>query len=236
MTIVDTLRLSDAIIAEHDELTEEHGVASIGNGSTRPEVSSIRPRIGSVDSGHPGYNSRPHSRSTSVELRSGTAAASAAAAAAAASKMNSSAAWKQLNDGLNHLFPVQNKKPSLPKLLSQTSQPNALSRPELRKSSSRSSLCDEFELQDINEDQRYHTVTGSTTVSGHGRKNTLVAPRNPMLARPDEPDQQPHRPLSSSPSYPWTTVESRPVLVNGVRGRPGARAKMLLSGGTAVKT
>ena len=224
VTIVDTLRLSDAIIAEHDELAEEYGVqASIGNGSTRPEVGScIRPRIGSVDSGFPG--SRPHSRSTSVELRTNSAAA-------VASKMNSNAAWKQLNDGLNHLFPVQNKKSSLPKLLTTSGsqqQPQTLSRPELRKSSSRSSLCDDFELiQDLNEDQRYHTVTGSTNVSAtvHGRKNTLVSlpsSRNTMLARPDEPDQQPHRPLSSSPSYPWTTmVEPRPApgLVNGVRGR-----------------
>merc|ERR1712130_311388 len=51
VNIVDTLRLSDSIINEHDELVEEHQVSI--SGSTPPYATSglSRPRIGSVDSG-----------------------------------------------------------------------------------------------------------------------------------------------------------------------------------------
>ena len=60
--------------------------------------------------------------------------------------------WKQLNEGLNHIFP--NKKNSMEKLL--------------RKSSSRTSLYD----GETSEDEVYHTVHGTS------RKNTLVVSRN----------------------------------------------------------
>merc|ERR1719225_506430 len=148
--------------------------------------------------------------------------------------MNSAASWKQLNDGLNHLFPVQNKKSSLPNRPLGSCNPATAygsqnRMPELRKSSSRSSLYDELESsEDV--DQRYHTVTGMPN-----RKNTLVAlpqmamqTRNPMLdgglvMRNDEE----MRTLAPSP-IPWTGLtqgtspESRPVLVNGHPPHPQA--------------
>ena len=188
-----------------------------------------RPRIGSVDSGM--YSAAPsnsrHLRSTSVESKT-------APGTNKMHSMNSSAAsWKQLNDGLNHLFPVQNKKSSLPNRPLGSCNPATAygsqnRMPELRKSSSRSSLYDELESsEDV--DQRYHTVTGMPN-----RKNTLVAlpqmamqTRNPMLdgglvMRNDEE----MRILAPSP-IPWTGLtqgtspESRPVLVNGVSCRRG---------------
>ena len=67
-------------------------------------------------------------------------------------KSHSNNAWKQLNEGLNHIFP--NKKNSMEKML--------------RKSSSRTSLYD----GETSEDEVYHTVHGS------GRKNTMVVSRN----------------------------------------------------------
>ena len=223
VNIVDTLRLSDSIINEHDELVEEHQISISGH--TPPYATGLsRPRIGSVDSGM--YSAAPtnsrHLRSTSVESKT-------APGTNKMHSMNSSAAsWKQLNDGLNHLFPVQNKKSSLPNRPLGSCNPATAygsqnRMPELRKSSSRSSLYDELESsEDV--DQRYHTVTGMPN-----RKNTLVAlpqmamqTRNPMLdGGLMMRNEEELRILAPSP-IPWTTLtqgtspESRPVLVNGV--------------------
>ena len=67
-------------------------------------------------------------------------------------KQSNNVCWKQLNEGLNHIFP--NKKNSMEKIL--------------RKSSSRTSLYD----GETSEDEVYHTVHGTS------RKNTLVVSRN----------------------------------------------------------
>ena len=184
VNIVDTPNTL-RFINEHDELLVEENQASVSDrNSTLPLAATARglcqrPRIGSVDSGTIHGFSRTHSRSTSissVDLTKNVLPGNGP-------KMNSGAAWKQLNDGLNHLFPGQsNKKSSLP---NNNKNPNTLGpqnqRPELqlRKSSSRSSLYDpsssdlEFEAanEDIIQDQRYHTVTGTVATN---RKNTLV--------------------------------------------------------------
>lgn len=260
VNIVDTPNTL-RFINEHDELLVEENQASVSDrNSTLPLAAAARglcqrPRIGSVDSGTIHGFSRTHSRSTSVDLTKNVLPGNGP-------KMNSGAAWKQLNDGLNHLFPGQsNKKSSLP---NNNKNPNTLGpqnlRPELRKSSSRSSLYDpsgsdlEFEAtsEDIIQDQRYHTVTGTVTTN---RKNTLVnlpgsilhplmqgrtTPLNPpsgpeggglvMRRRTGEVDgpllnAEQLRSLSTSP-YPWQTAEPqnlRPVLVNGV-SHPGSWA------------
>ena len=158
--------------------------------------------------------------------------------------MNSNTAWKQLNDGLNHLFPVQNKKSSLPKNHPVGTVSQILRPPSLRKSSSRSSLYDgdlDFDPSNEDLDQRYHTVTGTTP----NRKNTLVnlpgamqhpgmQARNPlpseaglamMVRRRNVSEVDEDQRLQSTSPYPWTAPDSRPVMVNGV----SLREPMILS-------
>ena len=113
VNIVDTPNTL-RFIHEHDELLVEENQASVSDrNSTLPLAAAARglcqrPRIGSVDSGTIHGFSRTHSRSTSIDLTKNLLPGNGP-------KMNSGAAWKQLNDGLNHLFPGQsNKKSSLP--------------------------------------------------------------------------------------------------------------------------
>ena len=137
-------------------------------GSARPPLSR-QLRIGSVDSGsvmnkvnYPlrsagGSEHRMHLRSTSVDMNRPPPLM----------RSNSNAAWKHLNDSLNHLFPKKSSLPCLPK------SPLSSRRPDLVKSSSRTSLFCDGDL-DSEDDQLYHTVHAT----GSGRKNTLTCSRN----------------------------------------------------------
>lgn len=121
-------------------------------------------RLGSLDSGskYPLTKTETgkHSRSTSVDMNRNKSS-------------KSDAAWKQLNEGLNHLLPMTGKK-AIPNQNGAVQISKSPAR-ELRKSSSRSSLYNNEAELESEDDQMYHTVHCGT---GGGRKNTLTSSRN----------------------------------------------------------
>ena len=171
-------RIADDTIDEADELAQ-------------PALKSRQTRLGSLDAnaGHPSMmmmNIKQHPtimRSSSVHSKKH-------------SRENSGTAWKQLNDGLNHLFPGKkssNPSMALPEMQqlittgtgSRTATtvvgpPGPQNRPtspcvvrELRKSASRSSLISsDYEYMSEDEQIYIHTIHGG------GRINTLTSSRH----------------------------------------------------------
>ena len=176
-------RIADDTIDEADELAQ-------------PALKSRQTRLGSLDAnaGHPSMmmmNIKQHPtimRSSSVHSKKH-------------SRENSGTAWKQLNDGLNNLFPgKKSSNPSLPEMQqlitagtgSRTAATTVVGPPggngggpqnrptspcvvvrELRKSASRSSLISsDYEYMSEDEQIYLHTIHGG------GRINTLTSSRH----------------------------------------------------------
>ena len=169
--VVDSVPISKSTINECEEVDEEprkhHPMLQRTNRIGSVDSGSMMNRAAPVQRDYPGEN-RMHLRSTSVDMYRPPPL----------SKSNSSAAWKQLNDDLNHIFPMttpkKNSYPSIPKSPI-VGMSNNSSRLELRKSSSRSSLYNEGDLES-EDDQMYHTVHLGTGTGG--RKNTMTISRN----------------------------------------------------------
>ena len=152
-------------------------------------------RVGSVDSNSPGLNHRQHQplhRTSSMSNR----------------KTNN-AAWKQLNDELNHLFPCKkSSNPNMQQLNNQNLQqrPTSPSVKELRKSASRSSLCCNDDHESEDEQIYLHTVHGG------GRINTsrLLEPFS-KITRRHSPCEDPSK--TTSEESLWHQLS------NGVRSQ-----------------
>lgn len=206
------------------------------------QVPPRQTRIGSLDSGSvkpilTGTQSLPGGkqvRSTSVDLAKHEHNLMLSGKGHPGSVRNPNAAWKQLNDDLNHLFPMTSAR-SRPPGMTHLKSPNR----ELRKSSSRSSLLNiETDLESEDDQLYHHTVTGvegARNKSATGSRNLPSAGDFHAKIHRSSRDPEDYLPLENLPNLSnassmhslyephldlhnsHATSSSKAMLTNGVR-------------------